>query len=116
MTISLSAFTGTETVGSTEWSMTTDTAGPDVDTTSGVFQAFIDFANVAAGDEFQFAVYEKVSSGGTQRQLFKATIAEAQSSSGFVSPALFLGIGWDMCLKKIAGTDRSIEWRIAKVA
>lgn len=117
MTISLSAFTGTETVSTTEWSMTTDTAGPDVDTTSGAFQAFIDFSAVAAGDEFEFKIYEKgLDASATQRQVFKATIAEAQSSPIYVSASMFLGIGWDMTLKKIAGTDRSITWRIAKVS
>ncbi len=117
MTISLSAFTGTETVSTTEWSMTTDSSGPDVDTTTGVFQAFIDFSALAAGDEFQFAIYEKcLDASATQRAVFKASIAEVQSTPIYVSSALFLGIGWDMTLKKIAGTDRSITWRIAKVA
>jgi hypothetical protein len=117
MTITLSAYSGTETVSTTEHSMTTDSAGPDADTTAGVYQAFIDFNAVAAGDEFQFAVYEKVlDASATQRQVFKATVANAQSSPAYVSSTFVLGIGWDMTLLKIGGTDRSITWRIAKVA
>ena len=34
----------------------------------------------------------------------------------YVSPTLVLGVGWDMTLIKVSGTDRAIVWRIAKVA
>jgi len=116
MTITIEAFTGTETVGTTEWSMTTDTAGPDAETTAGVFAALVDFNAVAAGDTFRFAVYEKCRTGDTQRLIYTAEITGAQPSPLWASPSLFLGVGWDMTLKKIAGTDRAINWRISKSA
>lgn len=116
MTITVEAFTGTESVTTTEHSMTTDTAGPDADTTSGIFQAFIDFNAVATGDEFEVKVYEKVRTGDTQRAIYSARVAGAQSTPVWVSPTLVLGIGWDMTLKKIAGTDRTINWRISRVS
>jgi hypothetical protein len=110
------AFSGTETVSTTEWSMTTDTAGPDADTTDGVYQAFIDFNALAAGDVFEFKIYEKVLSAGTQRCIFIATVSGVQSSPGWVSPSMILMHGWDMTLKKLSGTDRSLDWSIRKVA
>ena len=110
------AFTGTETVSSTEWSMTTDTAGPDVETSDGVFQAFIDLNALAAGDVFEFKTYEKVLSSSTQRLVYSARFAGAQGSANWTSPSLILMNGWDMTLKKISGTDRSIDWSIRKVA
>jgi hypothetical protein len=116
MTITVEAFTGTETVGTTEWSMTTDTSGPDVEATAGVFQAFLDLNAVAAGDTFEFKVYEKVRTGDTQRAVYSARFAGGQGTPVWVSPTLILGVGWDMTLKKIAGTDRAINWRISKVA
>jgi hypothetical protein len=116
MTITIEAFTGTETVGTTEWSMTTDTSGPDAETTSGVFQPFIDLNAVAAGDVFRFAVYEKCRTGDTQRLVYTSEFAGAQSAPIWAGPSLLLGVGWDMTLKKIAGTDRAINWRISKVA
>jgi hypothetical protein len=116
MTITVEAFTGTETVGTTEHSLTTDTSGPDADTTTGVFQAFLDLNAVAAGDTFEFKVYEKVRTGDTQRRIYSATFTGAQGNPVWVSPTLVLGIGWDMTLKKLAGTDRAINWRISKVA
>lgn len=116
MAITLEAYSGTETVGGTEWSMTTDTAGPDADTTTGIYQAFIDLNAVAAGDVFEFKVYEKARSSDTQRLAVVAQFSGAQGSPLWISPTLILGNGWDMTLKKISGTDRTITWRISKVA
>jgi hypothetical protein len=45
------AFSGSETVSTTEWSLTTDTAGPDVDTTDGIYQAFLTLHSVRDGLE-----------------------------------------------------------------
>ncbi len=110
------AFSGSETVGTTEHSMTTDTAGPDTQTTDGVFQAFIDLNALAAGDSFQFRVYEKTLSGSTQRVVYNAVITGSQAHPVWVSPSLVLMHGWDMTLKKLAGTDRAIDWSIRSVA
>ncbi len=35
------AFSGTEAISTTEHSLTTDTAGPDAETSDGVFQVFL---------------------------------------------------------------------------
>lgn len=115
MTITVEAFTGTETISTTEHSLTTDSSGPDVDTTAGIFQAFLDLNALAAGDEFVFKVYEKVRTGDTQRLVYTATFAGAQATPIWVSPTLILGVGWDFTLTKVSGTDRAINWRISKV-
>jgi hypothetical protein len=94
------AFSGSETVSTTEHSLTTDTAGPDVETSDGVFQCLLDLSALAAGDEFEYSC------------MFKG----AQASPNWVSPSLVLLHGWDMTLDKIAGTDRNIDWSIRKVA
>jgi hypothetical protein len=116
MTITVEAYTGTETVSTTEHSLTTDSAGPDVDVTAGIYQAFIDLNALAAGDEFVFKAYEKVRTGDTQRLVYTATFSGAQSMPIWVSPTLILGIGWDMTLDKVAGTDRAINWRISRIS
>lgn len=110
------AFSGTETVGASEWSLTTDTAGPDTETSDGVFQVFIELNAVAAGDVFEWRLYEKVLSSSTQRLVASATFAGAQSFPVWVSPSFILLNGWDMTLIKISGTDRAINWSIRKVA
>lgn len=110
------AFSGTETVSTTEWSLTTDTAGPDTNTTAGTYQCLIDLNALAVGDTFRFAVYEKVLSGSTQRLCYEAYFSGVQGEPIWISPSLILIHGWDMTLDKIAGTDRSIDWSIRDVA
>lgn len=116
MTIS-EAFTGSAvTISTTEWSLTTGTSGPDVETSDGIFQCFVDLGTaIAAGDVFEFRCYEKALSGGTQRLCYSARVAGAQSAPIWASPCLVLINGWDMTLKKIAGTDRAMDWSIRKV-
>lgn len=117
MAINIDAYIVGETVSTTEWSLTTDTSGPDVDTNAGIYQAYIDVSTLAAGDVFEFKVYEKIfSTGSSARVIWKATVSGAQSEGGLVTPALILGKGWDMTAKKISGTDRLIQSRIAKVS
>lgn len=110
------AFSGSETVSTTEHSLTTDTAGPDAETSDGVFQCFLDLNALAKGDVFQFRVYEKVLSSSTQRVVFEVRFANAQSEPVWVSPSLILMHGWDMTLDRISGSDRAIDWSIRKVA
>lgn len=110
------AFSGSETVSTTEWSLTTDTAGPDAETSDGVFQVFLDVSALAAGDIFQIRVYEKVLSGSTQRVVYESVLSGVQGDPVWVSPSLILMHGWDVTLDKISGTDRNIDWSIRKVA
>lgn len=110
------AYTGTETVSTTEWSLTTDTSGPDTQTTDGVYQCFLDLSALAKGDLYEFRVYEKVGSGSTQRVVYSVRFANAQTEPVWVSPSLILIHGWDMTLDKISGTDRAIDWSIRAVA
>jgi len=108
-------YSGTEAVGATEWSCTTDTSGPDVDTTDGVFQVFLDLSDMIAGDQLQIRVYEKVRSSSTQRIVYQAILSGAQPEPVWVSPSLILMHGWDVTLKALAGTI-TVDWSIRQVA
>jgi hypothetical protein len=110
------AFSGSETITTTEHSMITDTAGPDVDTSDGWFQCFLDLSALAAGDVFEARIYEKVRSVGTQRLLGAFPFSGVQSTPNVAFPVLGLMNGWDMTLVKIAGTNRNIDWSIRKAA
>lgn len=106
------AYAGSETVGGTEWSLTTDTSGPDVATAPGEYQLFLDLNAVAAGDVFELKVYEKVLSSSTQRLGISTRFSGVQGGPVWISPVYMLLNGWDMTLKKISGTDRAIDWSI----
>jgi hypothetical protein len=108
-------YSGTEAISTTEWSLTTDTAGPDSDTTDGVFQVFLDLSDMIAGDELQIRIYEKCRAADTQRIAYQATLVGAQSAPIWVSPSLILMHGWDVTCDAIAGTI-TVLWSIRQVA
>lgn len=108
-------YSGTKAVDTTEWSLTTDTAGPDADTTDGVFQAFLDLNDMIAGDQLQIRVYEKCRSGDTQRVVYEAILTGAQAQPMWVSPSLILLHGWDITADALAGTI-TVLWSIRQVA
>jgi len=107
------AFAGSEAVGATEHSCTTDTAGPDLETSDGVFQVFLDLVDMIAGDRLQIRVYEKVQAGDTQRIVYETIRDGAQSPPILVLPALMLMHGWDVTLDALAGTI-TVTWSIRK--
>lgn len=85
-------------------------------TTAGVYQLWVDANTLTKTEEYQISIYEKVeATGGTSRLVFRATLKGVQSEV-FVTPMLILMNGWDMTLKKIAGTDRAFDVSIRKVA
>jgi len=108
-------YTGTEAISTTEWSLTTDTAGPDADTTEGIFQVFLDLDDMVAGDQLQIRIYEKCRSGDTQRVVFESVVEGDQGSSLWVSPALYLKHGWDVTCAALAGTI-TVNWSIRQVS
>ena len=112
---------GTETVtSSSEWSLITDTSSGTIDTTDGVFQTFLDLRNLTAStsggtDCFEFRVYEKVISGSTQGLVYSARFCGVQGAPNWTSPSLILMHGWDMTIKKIAGTNEAIDWSVRQI-
>jgi hypothetical protein len=94
----------TEAIGATEWSFTTDTSGPDTDTTDGIYQLFLDVDDMVAGDILQIRLYEKCRSGDTQRLTKEWILTGAQAEPIFVSESFILLHGWDFTGKALAGT------------
>ena len=107
------AFSGTEAVSTTEHSMTTDTSGPDTDTTDGVYQIWLDVSDMVTGDELQIRVYETVDT--SQVIIFQANLVGPQALPLWVAPTLVLGAGWDATLDAIAGTI-TVLWSIRSVS
>lgn len=108
------AFAGTEAISTTEWSLTTDTAGPDAETADGVYQVFLDLSDMVAGDELQIRIYEKVQAADTQRIVYQSNLVGPQSPPIWVSPSLIFLHGWDVTLDAITGTI-TVTWSIRKV-
>lgn len=109
------AFSGSASIGTTEYSLTNNSTTLTAQTDDGVYQIFLDLSAMAAGDEYQIRVLEKCRSGDTQRQVYIAYVTNTQGEL-WVSPSLILLHGWEVTLDKIAGTDRTLNWSIRKVA
>lgn len=107
-------YAGSAAIGATEWSLTTNTSGPDTDTTDGVFQVFLDTSDMVIGDQLRIRIYEKVQSTSTQRIIYEAILTGTMADT-WVSPSLILLHGWDVTCIALAGTI-TVEWSIRQVA
>lgn len=108
-------YAGTKAVDATEWSFSTDTAGPDADATVGVFQVFLDTSDMVAGDQLQIRIYEKCRAADPQRVIYEAILTGTMAST-WVSPSLILLHGWDVTGTTLAGGTITVNWSIRQVA
>jgi hypothetical protein len=107
-------FTGNPTISTTEWSFTNASTSIAAQTSPGVYQFWADVAaNVVAGDEFRFALYEKVN-GGTQR-LVETWDVQGKQLKAFTIPPMILTDGWDFTCIRLAGADRVIPFAVRKI-
>lgn len=109
------AYTGSASIGVTEWSLTNNSSTIAAQTTAGVYQVFLDLNALTITEGYVLKVYEKVRSSSTQRVLEEFYFYGAQSKPNVTTPSLVLMNGWDFSLDKLTGTDRTIEWSIRKV-
>lgn len=101
------------TIGTTEYFLASDSTTATYQTSDVILQVYLDFGAMTATEEYQIKIYEKVD--GTNAEVFyQANLIGAQSRM-WVSPSFILGVGWEVSLKKIAGTDRAIPWTLAKI-
>lgn len=102
------------TIGTTEYSMgLASTAGaPTALTIAALCQLFVDGNALLAGDEFLIQVYEKAISGGTQRVVQRITILGTMLIDSW--DLGLLKNGYDVTIKKIAGTDRAIPMSLRR--
>lgn len=112
MTAPTELYTVSQTVGATERSLPLNgnySSGTPV--TDDVVADFkIKILAMAAGDQFQFRVLEKVAgTGSTQYDLMPIAYLYFPEDT-LVLPAMALMHGWDITGKKLAGTDRTVEF------
>jgi hypothetical protein len=110
------AFTNTATITTTERFLASNSTTKTDQTDDGVFQLFLNMSALAAGDIYRVRVYERVTSAGTSRVVMEENVAGPMGSPHYVTPTMIFLHGWEYSITKIAGTDRSIDWSIRKVA
>lgn len=117
MALNLALYTmSAVTVSTTEISITGGTSTIQVRTDNAIVSLVVDVANMAAGDEFEFAMHEKCLAGGTARRIILGNLIGAQAEPLFCFDAIHVGIGWDFTIKKIAGTDRAFSASVRSVS
>jgi hypothetical protein len=110
------AYESSASIGTTEYSLPNSSTTLTPITVDGVYQVFLDLANMVAGDQYELKLYEKVTSGGSQRLIDTFIFTGAQSKPAFVAPSMIFLHGWDVTLKRLTGSDRTIGWSIRQVA
>lgn len=109
------AYTNSAIISDIEYSLPNNSTSLTPITTDGVYQVFIDLGAMTLMDQYQIRIYEKVTSGGSQRVIYESIIIGTMADN-WVSPSLILMHGWDVTMKKLAGlADCSIGWSIRGV-
>lgn len=93
----------------------TASAGVQNLTNKGVYSLFLSSTAMVKGDEYRWRVYEKPSTGATQRLIMSGTLSDAQSEATVI-PHLMLGLGFNMTLQRISATSRAFNWTIRQVS
>jgi hypothetical protein len=106
--------TGSATIGTTEFSIISGSTTLPTETTDLIQQATVWFGALASGDVYRVRVYESADDA-TKRVAHEAYVAHAQAEPGYVLPPILLGVGYDITVTRIAGTDRTIRWTYARV-
>ena len=104
------------TLGGTEHDLTSNNTTVQARTDDGVYQVFVDFGNLAAGDLYELKVYEQVRSADSQKVVYSVRFANAQTEPIWVSPSLILIHGWTVTIIKVSGSDRAVFWSIRQIA
>lgn len=103
------------TVSTTPISLINGTSTIATTTTKAIVQVEVDVSAMAAGDQYQLTLLEKVVSGGSQLSTILIT-QQGEQSGPWLTPAFTLGNGWDFSLVKLAGTDRAFSWSVREVS
>jgi hypothetical protein len=112
----LAAIDASPTIGTSEYSMVgeTTTSVPLSNTTETYITVVLDLNALAAADVFEMKVYEKADTG-TQRVRQVYTFAGVQPGPGDGIDLGHFKQGYDITLKKVSGTDRSIPFTLLRV-
>lgn len=110
----LTIASGSATIGTTEYFLASASTTATYQTAQGTFKFLLDLNAMTAGDQYQITIYEKVN-GGTARAVMAAAYPTGAQSSLWESPEFYVAEGWEVGVKKIAGTDRAIAWSLRRV-
>jgi len=101
---------GSASISGTEFSLPNGSTTLTPQTTACKLEAWIDASAVLAGDQYRVQILEKVN-GGTQAVAWEGFITGATPQL-YVLPVRDVNEGWDVRVKLIAGSARTIAWAL----
>lgn len=114
-------YEGSADVTSATISLVLNSAGSTAITTDGCFQIWLDLSATTVSNSYDLSVWEKVTSGGTQRKFWTASFQGPQGVPIWLSPT-FIGMhGWDVTLvnTQASATNsafRRVDWSIRQIS
>lgn len=115
MAIDLTTYDSSASISTTEYSLLNDSTTLATITTDALVQGWIDFGAMTAADEYEVKFYETAYTGGSKVAVHHVIVAGLDGGligGILVLPSLIVGLGWDVTVKKLSGTDRTIGWNI----
>lgn len=103
--------TGSSSIGATVFSLPNASTTLTVQTVACELEVFVDLSAMIAGDQYRVQVVETVN--GTLGVAWEAFPTGAQVGPLWVPPRR-VGTGWDVRVKLIAGSARTVGWTINK--
>ena len=105
-------YSGSASVGTTPFSLPNNSTTLTPRTDPKDVCAFVRFASLAVGDRFQIDFLDKVSGAGDPQDSVGSFIVQGPGSFAIMTPTFPLIHGWDVQVKKLAGTDRTVTWSL----
>ena len=99
------------TIGTTLYSLPNDSTTLTPMTVEGIYAVFVDLSAMTVTEQYEVTILEKVTPAGAQLAIYQSVITGTTAPT-LVYPSLYLKHGWDVQVRKLAGTDRSIGWSI----
>lgn len=98
------------TISTTEYFLVGDGTSASYQTTAGKLRFVLDLSDMIAGDQFRIRVYDKIN-GGSATMIYEAYVEGVQAGL-WNSPEIWVKEGWEISLKRTAGTDATVGWSI----
>jgi hypothetical protein len=110
---------GSATISTTEYWLASRSTTQTPQTTDCILEGWIAFGLLLAGDVYEWRVVEKINGTGPAT-VIRGRVAGAGSTTpgapSIVIPPLVVGDGWEVGVKKISGTDRTIAWSLRTIS
>lgn len=108
---------GSFTIPTTPYYLVSNSTTPTYQNTSGIYQLFVDLANIPTNGIWEIGLVERARSTGTTRTVYIDSISDVIASQEpiYASPSFVLMHGWEFYMRAISGSGVSVPWSVRRV-